>query len=82
VFEDILASNILTINFGEDLSETPIEMDMRGDTPGTLVRKTVTLKEALKEAIDQVSNSAGFKWLNPFYQTLRKLTGKRNFTEY
>ena len=52
VFEDILASNIVTINFGEDISETPVEMDMRGATPGELVRKTVPLKVAIKEFTD------------------------------
>ena len=57
-------------------------MDIRGDTAGSLVRKTVTLAVALKEVTDQVSLEAGFKWLNPMYQALRKLTGKRNFTEY
>ena len=55
---------------------------MRGNTPGSLVQKTVTLAVALKEITDGVTNEAGFKWLNPFYQALRKLTGKKNFTEY
>ena len=82
IFEELLSANILTVNFGEDLSKKPIEMDMRGDTPGTFVRKTVPLSIALKEITDGVCIEAGFKWLNPFYQGLRKLTGKKNFTAY
>jgi len=85
VFEELLTSNILTVNFGEDLSNTPIEMEMREYTTGSdfhLVRKTVKLGDALKEIVDQLCLEAGFKWLNPFYQTARRLTGKKNFTEY
>jgi tRNA U38,U39,U40 pseudouridine synthase TruA len=60
-------------------------MDVREEKTGsdfTLVRKTMTLGKALKEVVDQNSLLAGVKWLNPFSQILRKLTGRKNFTEY
>jgi hypothetical protein len=78
VFEELLTSNILTVNFGEDLSNTPVEMYMREYKTGadfTLVRKTVKLGVGLKEIADQLCLEAGFKWMNPFYQTARSLTG-------
>ena len=70
VFEEILTANILTFNFGEDISKIPIEMDMREESTGSnfkLVRKTVTLGKALKEVVDQLCMLAGVKWMNPFY---------------
>jgi len=55
VFLELLTANILTVNFGEDLSKIPIEFYMREFTAGSpdfkLVRKTVTLGVALSEVI-------------------------------
>lgn len=84
IYEEILTSTILTINFGEDLSNTFIEIDMREQTDSgvKLVRKTVPLGVALHEAIGQVTFEASFKHLNPLYQTARKLTGIKDFTQY
>ena len=36
----------------------------------------------MKEVIDQTLNESGLKWLNPMYQLYRKVTGKKNATEF
>lgn len=85
IFNEILTSNISVLCFGEDISMQQIDLDVRKSKNGsdfTLVRKRVTLAKALNEMPDQVIISAGFKTQNPLYQLARKLTGRKNFTEW
>jgi hypothetical protein len=85
VFEELLAQNILTISFGEDISQTEVEVYMRNEDFGsdfTLELKTVKVGKAITEAIDLVIIGSGFKGMNPLYKKARKLTGIKNFTEF
>ena len=47
-----------------------------------LTLKKVTLPIALIETLELTSTESGFKWMNPFYQMARKLTGIKDFTDY
>ena len=69
-FGEILSQNILTINFGQDISEMQVDFDMREFTTATdfvFKRRKVKIGEAISEIIEQVSYGAAFKHLNPFY---------------
>ena len=60
-------------------------MNTRKDSSGadfTLERKTVTLDKALKVVVDQTVHNTMFKWFNPIYKLYRKITGKKNATEF
>ena len=83
VFEKLFCSNIVHTAFGEDVSDMPIEIDYMTKVGGAeLVRKTVTLPEAIHEFDKSIMAVAPFKWLNPVYRIARKLTGIKNFTKY
>ena len=73
--------NIIHICFGEDVSEMLIDIDVRvSPSSDELVRKTIC--EAIHEFDHDVLNLAPYKWLNPIYRILRKITGKKHFTSY
>ena len=70
VFAEILTQNILTINFGFDISETLVDFDMRESTSSTdfvFKREKVKIGVALTEVIEQVFYGAAFKHFNPIY---------------
>ena len=84
-FAKLLARNIITICFGEDITNTELEINMRETRIGSdfnLTLKKVTLPIALIETLELTSTESGFKWMNPFYQMARKLTGIKDFTDY
>ena len=85
VFGEILTQNILTINFGQDISEMQVDFDTREFTTATdfvFKRKKVKIGEAITEILEQVSYGAPFKHLNPFYQWARKITGIKDFSSF
>ena len=70
VFVEIITQNILTINFGFDISDTIIDFDMREYTSSTdfvFKREKVKIGDAITEIIEQVSYGGAFKNLNPLY---------------
>ena len=69
-FGEILSQNILTINFGQDISEMQVDFDMRELTTAkdfVFKRKKVKIGEAIAQINEQVSYGAAFKHVNPFY---------------
>ena len=73
-FGEILSQNILTINFGQDISGMQVDLDMREFTTATdfyFKRRKVKIGEAITEMIEQVTFGSPFKNLNPFYQWAR-----------
>ena len=45
-------------------------------------REKVKIGDAITEIIEQVSYGAAFKNLNPLYKLARKITGKKDFTNF
>lgn len=81
--EKIFTSTIVTLCFGEDMSDVIFDIDVRDSkTTSGLVRKELTFAEAVLEIIDQITELAPTKWSNPVYQAIRKLTGIKNLTSY
>ena len=83
VFERILSRTMMTISFGEDISDTPVELDVRV-APGSseFVRKSLPIAEAAREYDDAVFDYAPFKWQCKWYQALRAVTGVKDFTRH
>lgn len=84
-WEDLFFDNIAHVCFGSDIVTTgmKVEIDVRVSQEGSnFERKSLSIQEALHEINFAVMGEGIFKWLNPFYQGLRSLTGMKNFTKY
>ena len=85
VWEDLFFDNIAHVCFGSDIVTTgmKVEIDVLVTKSGTeFVRKNLSIQEALHEIDFALMGELIFKWMNPLYKGLRRLTGIKNFTKY
>ena len=85
VFGEIITQNILTINFGHDISGTLVDLDVRvfsSTTDFVFQRQKTKIGPSIAEMVEQISQGSVFKHLNPFYQWAHRLTGIKNFTSF
>ena len=83
VWEDLFFDNISHITFGTNVvaNGMDIDIDVRAKD-GTFERKTLSIQHAIDEVTSALMDESVFKWINPFYQSARSLTGIKNFTKF
>ena len=68
-FRDIMARNIITVAFGEDINDELFDLQCRVSPEGKdFVTKKVCLGFAIQECFDQITNTYGDKAINPLVQ--------------